>query len=85
LPKYEVIISKKARKELDKLPDSLASILFNEIYSLEDNPRPRGCKKLTIGNAYRIRVGDYRIIYDIIDKQLIVNVITLGHKKEIYK
>lgn len=85
MSKYEVILTNKARKQLDKLPDSKASILFDEINSLEDNPRPRGCKKLAISNTYRIRVGDYRIIYEIIDKQLIVSVINLGHRREVYK
>lgn len=49
------------------------------------NPRPHGYQKLTGRPGYRIRVGDYKIIYDIIDRELIVDVIDLGHRKEIYE
>jgi len=55
------------------------------IYSLADNPRPAGYKKLKGRDGYRIRVADYRIIYDIFDSELIVDIITLGHRKEIYE
>ena len=54
------------------------------IYSFADNPRPRGYKKLKNRDGYRIRVADYRIIYDIFDDLLVVDVIDLGHRKEIY-
>ena len=58
---YHVAISKSAQKRLDKLSDDVASRLITAIYTLADDPRPHGCKKLKGRDAYRIRVGDYRI------------------------
>jgi mRNA interferase RelE/StbE len=84
MPSYAVALTKKAQKQLDKLADHLAGPLLNAIAALGDSPRPPGCKKLKGRNGYRIRVGDYRIIYEIIDDQLIVEVIALGHRKSIY-
>ncbi|HWZ21443.1 MAG TPA: type II toxin-antitoxin system RelE/ParE family toxin [Cytophagaceae bacterium] len=55
------------------------------IYALAKNPRPSGCKKLKGRDGYRIRVADYRIIYDIYDSTLVVDVVDLGHRKDIYE
>ena len=55
------------------------------ISDLSSNPRPKGCKKLKNRVAYRIRVGDYRIIYEIYDDKLLIDVIHLGHRKEVYR
>jgi mRNA interferase RelE/StbE len=52
---------------------------------LEENPRPAGYKKLKDRDGYRIRTGNYRIIYDIFDNELIVDIITLGHRKDTYE
>ena len=52
---------------------------------LEQDPRPLGCKKLKGRDAYRIRIGDYRVIYEIQDGKLIVTVITIGHRREVYE
>jgi mRNA interferase RelE/StbE len=81
---YTVVLSKKAQKQLDKLSDTIAQPLLKAIGKLQENPRPVGHKKLKGRDGYRIRSGDYRIIYDIIDQQLIVNIITLGNRKDIY-
>jgi mRNA interferase RelE/StbE len=83
--KYTVVLTKKAQKQLDKLSDAIANPLFKAIANLQENPRPQGCKKLKGRDGYRIRVGNYRIIYDIFDDALIVDIITLGHRKDIYK
>lgn len=85
MPNYTAILSNKAQKQLDKLSDRIAEPLFDAISGLEENPRPAGCKKLKGRDGYRIRVGNYRIIYDIFDSELIVDVITLGHRKDIYE
>ncbi len=85
MAKYEVVLSKKAAKQLDKLSDDIANPIIEAIANLEENPRPFGCKKLKSSTAHRIRCGNYRIIYDILEKQLIVDIITLGHRKDIYK
>lgn len=81
---YHVTISKSAQKRLDKVSDSIANRLIAAIYILAEDPRPPGCKKLKGRDAYRIRVGDYRIIYQIFDNTLIVSVIDVGDRKDIY-
>jgi mRNA interferase RelE/StbE len=85
MPEYTAILSVKAQKQLDKLSDNIADPILKAIAGLEENPRPIGYKKLRGRDGCRIRVGNYRIIYDFIDKELIVDVITLGHRKDIYK
>jgi mRNA interferase RelE/StbE len=84
MPKYTIVLSRKAQKELDKLSDKIAEPIFNAIEKLEFNPRPVGCKKLKGRDSYRIRVANYRIIYEIFDDILLVDVIDLGHRKDIY-
>lgn len=84
MPKYTVVLTKKAEKQLDKISDSLIEPIFESIKNLANNPRPFGYKKLKGRNAYRIRVGDYRIIYEIIDKQLLIDIIAIGHRRDIY-
>jgi mRNA interferase RelE/StbE len=85
MPNYTAVLSKKAQKQLDKLTDTIAEPIFIAIANLEENPRPQGYIKLKGREGYRIRVGNFRIIYDIYDKQLIVDIITLGHRKDIYE
>ena len=85
MSKYTVLLSRKAKKQLDKLSDNIADPILEAIASLEGNPRPSGCKKLKDRDGYRIRVGDYRIIYGIFDSELIVDIIALGHRKDIYE
>ena len=84
MAKYSITLSKRAQKQLDKLSDNTAKPVFQAIQELADDPRPHGYKKLTNRNGYRIRIGDYRVIYEIFDKILLVDVIDLGHRKDIY-
>jgi mRNA interferase RelE/StbE len=84
MSKYTAVLSKKAQKQLDKLPDNIAEPIFNAIFELEENPRPAGNKKLKGRDGYRIRIGNYRVIYEIFDNELIIDVIALGHRKNIY-
>jgi mRNA interferase RelE/StbE len=84
MPNYTVVLSKKAQKQLDKLSDFIAEPILEAISDLEENPRPAGNKKLKGRDGYRIRIGNYRVIYDIFDTQLIVDVIAVGHRKDIY-
>ncbi len=85
MPNYTAVLSKKAQKQLDKLPDNIAEPILDAIAGLEENPRPVGYKKLKGRDGYRIRTGNYRIIYDIFDNELIIDIITLGHRKDIYE
>lgn len=82
---YSVRLTKKAAKQLDKLPNQIASPILEAVVGLANNPRPAGHKKLKGRNAYRIRQGNYRVIYEIIDQQLIITVIVIGHRKEVYR
>jgi len=81
---YSVNFKKHALKELAKINEPFYSQIKQAIYTLADNPRPPGCKKLKGRDGYRIRVGNYRIIYDIYDSELVVDIIALGHRKDIY-
>ncbi|HXP48466.1 MAG TPA: type II toxin-antitoxin system RelE/ParE family toxin [Bacteroidia bacterium] len=83
--KYTVTIDKRVLKELEKINDPDYSKIKKAIFSLSDNPRPQGYKKLKGRPGYRIRQGDYRIIYEIHDHVLIIDVIALGHRKDIYE
>lgn len=82
---YSVTIKKRAIKALEKINEPYYSSIKEAIYSLAVNPRPTGCKRLKGRNGYRIRVADYRIIYEIFDDVLLVDVIDLGHRKDIYE
>ncbi len=83
---YEVLLSKAARKQLASLPVFIHNKIIEDIFDLAAAPRPAGCKKLKgYKNSYRIRVGDYRIIYDVEDKILRILVIAVGHRKDIYE
>jgi mRNA interferase RelE/StbE len=81
---YQVQIRKTAQKQLDKLPDDVAETLLDAIEALANNPRPNGYKNLKGRNGFRIRKGDYRIIYDIFDNILVVDIISVGHRRDIY-
>jgi mRNA interferase RelE/StbE len=82
---FKVEINKRAVKALEKINDPDYSKIKTALLNLGDNPRPTGFKKLKGRDAYRIRVGSYRIIYDILDDALLINVVELGHRKNIYK
>ncbi|NME71227.1 type II toxin-antitoxin system RelE family toxin [Flammeovirga aprica] len=82
---YSINFTRQALKNLEKIKDPYYSKLKTAIISLADNPRPNGCKKLKGRDGYRIRVANYRIIYEIIDKELIIDVVDIGHRKEIYE
>ena len=82
---FSLNFSKQAFKDLEKINEPYYSGIKQAITNLTFNPRPIGYKKLKGRDGYRIRVSDYRIIYNIIDKELIIDIITLGHRKEIYE
>jgi len=85
MPDYTITISKTAQKQLDDIPDSAADKIIKAIRGLAHNPRPAGYKKLKGRDGYRIRKGQYRILYEISDSILIINVIAIGHRRNIYK
>jgi mRNA interferase RelE/StbE len=82
---YTVFILPSAQKQLNKLPNAIATRIEDKMMDLATDPRPSGCKKLKGRDAYRIRIGDYRVIYEIHDGRLIVTVINIGHRREVYE
>ena len=82
---FVVKIVRSAQKSLQKVSGHEYDRIKSTIYSLAKEPRPHGCKKLVGRDAWRVRVGDYRIIYEIRDKELVVLIIHIGHRKDIYK
>lgn len=81
---YEVVVDRQAQKQLDKIPMPYFNRIIKALQNLALNPRPIGSKKLTGRVGYRIRINDYRVIYVIEDKVLIVYVIDIGHRQNIY-
>ena len=69
----------------DRLPDEIAGRILARLAGLETDPRPPDVKKLKGRDAWRIRVGDYRVIYEIYDRVLRILVITVGHRREVYR
>lgn len=84
---YSITIKKSAAKEMELLPQKILTPVTEAIFSLAENPRPRGCKKLkgTKQDYWRIRIGDYRVIYSIDDVIRIVDVNKVGHRRDIYE
>ncbi len=83
--KYNINIKKRASKVLENLSNVDYQRVRDSIRELATTPRPFGCLKLTGRNAWRIRVGVYRIIYTINDSQLTIVVIDIGHRRDIYR
>ena len=83
--KYHLAIVPSARKELLALPETLIKRIDRVLLSLPELPRPHSCVKLKGAGSYRIRVGDYRIIYDIDDNSRQITILAIGHRREIYR
>jgi mRNA interferase RelE/StbE len=81
---YTLQYKKKAIKALVKINEPYYSALINAIDALAENPRPYGYTKLTGRDGYRIRVGTYRIIYDILDDMLIIEIVNVGSRGDVY-
>jgi mRNA interferase RelE/StbE len=82
----EIFIEKKAEKDLRRLPKNYQNKIIQKILDLKDNPKPIEARKITFSeNYYRIRVGDYRIIYEINYKEKRINIFRVRHRKEVYK
>jgi mRNA interferase RelE/StbE len=83
---YRVEVKKSARKEITALPKRDQRRVVTAIAELASNPRPLGARRLTaIENAYRVRVGDYRVVYQVADDVLIVYVVRVAHRKDVYR
>jgi mRNA interferase RelE/StbE len=84
---YEIGFKPSALKEIRKLDEAARKVIISEIELLADNPRPDGCKKLKGEvNLYRIRVfGNYRVVYEIQDRILVVIVVKVAHRRDVYR
>jgi mRNA interferase RelE/StbE len=83
---YQLVIPKPVQKQLDSLPAGVRSRLARRIMVLKENPRPRGCVKLRgYESEYHIRVGDYRVRYEIRDQESIVLLLHCGHRRDVYR
>lgn len=82
---YSIEIKASAAREIEALPLADRRKVVERIGRLADDPRPRGCEKLTGGERYRIRQGDYRIVYSIADELLVVWIVKVGHRRDVYR
>jgi mRNA interferase RelE/StbE len=82
---WELVIERRAQKALARIEKRERDRIANAIRGLAHDPRPPGAKKLTARDAYRLRVGEYRVLYEIEDHRLVVLVVDVGHRREIYR
>jgi mRNA interferase RelE/StbE len=83
---YKIEWKRSALKELEELPSPMISKVVSAVDNLSSNPFPQGVRKLMGSeSSYRIRLGDYRVLYSVIEKRLIIEIIRVGHRKDVYK
>lgn len=82
---YAVLILRRAQAQLGKLPAGVYDAVRDRIRNLGDEPRPHGCKKLVGREGWRVRVGDYRVIYEVDDDLKTVTVLDVGNRRDIYR
>lgn len=83
---YRVELTRSAEKDLRRIDKSRVATIYAGLESLSDDPRPPGVKKLSgADRTYRIRIGDYRVVYEIEDEVLLVLVIRVAHRKDVYR
>ena len=82
---YAVSILRRTQKELAALPADAYARVRDAIYVLAESPRPPGCLKLSGREGWRIRVGSYRVIYEIDDAQRTITVLHIGHRRDVYR
>ena len=83
--RYTVEILRSAQKQLSRINIEDQDRIISSIRALGDDPRPSGCKKLSGRSGWRIRVGDYRVLYEIHDDHLVILVVAIGHRGEVYR
>jgi mRNA interferase RelE/StbE len=82
---YRLVIKESAEKQIERLTARIYTAVRDRIFSLRDNPRPRGAKKLVGGIGWRIRVGNYRVIYRINDSEQTVRIMAVVHRQSAYR
>jgi mRNA interferase RelE/StbE len=81
---YAVLIKRSAEKEVNRLPAKTFDRIASALAALSHEPRPRGCRKLRGSEQYRLRVGDYRVLYLISDEKRTVEIVAVGHRRDVY-
>jgi len=85
MPEYTITFAQSARKDLERLSASIVNRVFSKIEALAQNPRPSGCRKLQgVENLWRIRAGDYRVVYQVFDEELVVDIVAVRHRSKAY-
>ena len=82
---YAVILRRAAEKELNRLPEKIHQRITRKLLELENGPRPHGAQKLQGHDGYRIRIGDYRVLYLIDDEAKTVEIFAVGNRREVYR
>jgi mRNA interferase RelE/StbE len=82
---YRVCLKHSAEKELSRISTENQTRVAVALLSLSENPLPAGCKKLKGSNAFRVRVGDYRIVYTVDHEDATVTVFAIGHRRQVYR
>ena len=82
---YELVFKKSVAKDLRPLPKQDIKRLLNRIEALAEDPRPAGCEKLSGLERYRMREGKYRVVYEIRDRRLVVLIVKVAHRRDVYR
>lgn len=86
MSKYTISFARSARQELSRLDKKIVTRIFARIEALAADPRPSGCRKIQgADDLWRIRVGDYRVIYSITDQELTIEIVTIRHRRDAYR
>jgi mRNA interferase RelE/StbE len=85
MEKYRVFLRKSAADELGRIPKKDLVRIIERLRSLENDARPQGCEKLSALDRFRIRQGDYRIVYAVDEREKTVDIVRIGHRSEVYK
>jgi mRNA interferase RelE/StbE len=85
MARYELRFKNSVAKDLRALPRSDVAKVLERIDALRDDPRPPGSERLSAQERYRVRQGSYRILYEIEDQQVVVTVVKVGHRREVYR
>ncbi len=82
---YQLSLNNSVQKQLDKISYNEVKRISSKLLQLTHNPRPAGCKKLHSEKGYRMRIGDYRILYEIDDRRKTVTIFKIAHRKDVYR
>ena len=83
---YEVFLERRAERDIKRLPAEVFDRIIPHLKALSNNPKPSGCRKITGSKSdWRIRIGDYRVIYEINEREKAVKVMRIRHRKDVYR